>query len=77
MELSHSKNKWLKDLTDWSGLTLERGDLVEIVTPLDYSRQPDREIGIVLGTDKLWDSAMIFVGGQRLSIAHYHLRKIG
>ena len=77
MELSHFKSEWLNDLTDWSGLTLERGDLVEVVTPLDYSRQPDREIGIVLGIDTLWDSAVIYVGGQRLTIANYHLRKLG
>ena len=75
--MSHFKSEWLNDLTDWSGLTLERGDLVEVVTPLDYSRQPDREIGIVLGIDTLWDSAVIYVGGQRLTIANYHLRKLG
>ena len=75
--MSHFKSEWLNDLTDWSGLTLERGDLVEVVTPLDYSRQPDREIGVVLEAEKLWSSSVVYVGGQRLSIANYHLKKLG
>ena len=77
MELSHFKSEWLKDLTDSSELKLEPGDLVEVVTPLDYVRQPTKEVGIVVGTDPLWNSTVIYMAGQRFNIANYHLRKIG
>ena len=74
--MSHFKNPQPSDLTDSLEPKIRPGDLVEVITPVEYS-QPDREIGLVLGIDKLWDSAMVCIAGQHRSIAHYHLRKIG
>ena len=49
--MSHFRSEMHNDLTDLSELKINPGDLVEVLTPVDYNQSPDREIGVVLEVD--------------------------
>ncbi len=77
--MSHFRSETHNDLTDWSEPKISPGDLVEVLTPLDYNQVPDRELGVVLeiDDDEINPHYYVHLCGESFILPKSHLRKLG